>query len=1092
MITGSTSLGSLVVYLQANSTQFDRSFREAEAQVNLSGGRMIKAAAAVGAGMATAITAFAVSSVKAYAEFDNAMTKSVAIMGKVSASTRKEMEKTARVLSTQTATSAAKAAEAYYFLASAGMNAEQAMASLAVVERFGAAGAFDMAKATEILADAHSALGLRVQDTVKNIENLTRVSDVLVEAANRSNGSVQQFGEALTTKAAAALRNLNKEVEEGVAVLAVYADQGIKGSLAGEKLAIILRDTQTAARENAEAWKSLGVSAFDAQGAMLPIVDIVEDLENLMGPLSDQAKSAAFALLGFNDRSVDAFKSLLGTTQKIREYEAAFKSAGGVTQKVAETQLTSFSQQMQILKNRVTEVQLAVGEGLMPQLVALNNMLKKSYSETNGFSNQVKSLADDIKVFFEVGLGSVMNFFEGVRIALAGLRIALMEIIIQVQRAILLTTKFTAKGVKILETGITLFTGKSFTKPLFDKNIKELEDGMDTMSKARDQLIEDFWKGFDGPEGDLRPWEKMNRRIAEAGAKLQAEMAKANEGLLQQMEQRQRIVDSAASTFSTTSISTPSLTPQATATSSAFAVPDLAAGVGFTAPSTGTSAFASSLKLNVAVIEQATVAARNWSVEELDMLGRVGEMRQALVSPYEQAAKQIEAYAFLLKEGKIEQSEFNKAVQLFAKGIDNLPKEVKELTSEQLELLASSEELKKSLMHPYEVAAERIKEFTFLREKGRLTEEEYKRAVDSVSLGVDNLAERVKNLSEEQLEIIGNKDQLIDALKDPFEIAIEKLERYQLLLKEGVVGMTPQLLEQAKQQAFSGSQFFSMPATGLPGAGGGAPGVPGPGAQPQGFDQFSGFMGMDQTQNDLQRLQNQEELLRQSYERQKQIVIDATTLTEEERLRILKQGEENFNRMSQQYNTARNHLLLTSAEGMFSDLADIAKNAAGEQSGIYKMMFAASKAFAIADSMVKIQQAIASAAAAPWPANIAAIAQVVSLTAGLIGNIQSVMMTFEGGGYTPSGPRSGGVDGRGGFLAVMHPDEKVTDLTREREQGDTTQSGEAVNIYITQTFTGGVTEHDLARAKEEMKRETAVAVLDGISRGGQFRKGIRR
>ncbi|MFP4239517.1 MAG: tape measure protein [Rhodosalinus sp.] len=39
---------------------------------------------------------------------------------------------------------------------------------------------------------------------------------------------------------------------------------------------------------------------------------------------------------------------------------------------------------------------------------------------------------------------------------------------------------------------------------------------------------------------------------------------------------------------------------------------------------------------------------------------------------------------------------------------------------------------------------------------------------------------------------------------------------------------------------------------------------------------------------------------------------------------------------------------------------------------------------------------------------------------------------FAGGGYTGDAPRSGGLDGRGGFLAMMHPRETVTDHTRQR------------------------------------------------------------
>jgi hypothetical protein len=40
--------------------------------------------------------------------------------------------------------------------------------------------------------------------------------------------------------------------------------------------------------------------------------------------------------------------------------------------------------------------------------------------------------------------------------------------------------------------------------------------------------------------------------------------------------------------------------------------------------------------------------------------------------------------------------------------------------------------------------------------------------------------------------------------------------------------------------------------------------------------------------------------------------------------------------------------------------------------------------------------------------------------------------SFAGGGYTGNGSRTGGMDGQGGFMAMMHPQEVVTDLTRSR------------------------------------------------------------
>jgi len=99
------------------------------------------------------------------------------------------------------------------------------------------------------------------------------------------------------------------------------------------------------------------------------------------------------------------------------------------------------------------------------------------------------------------------------------------------------------------------------------------------------------------------------------------------------------------------------------------------------------------------------------------------------------------------------------------------------------------------------------------------------------------------------------------------------------------------------------------------------------------------------------------------------------------------------------------HLRLTTASDMFGNLADISKAWAGEQSGIYKTMFAMSKAFAIADATVKIAQGIAAAAANPWPLNLFAMASVIAATASIVSSIQAVQLEF-GGGKAAGGPVS--------------------------------------------------------------------------------------
>jgi hypothetical protein len=75
--------------------------------------------------------------------------------------------------------------------------------------------------------------------------------------------------------------------------------------------------------------------------------------------------------------------------------------------------------------------------------------------------------------------------------------------------------------------------------------------------------------------------------------------------------------------------------------------------------------------------------------------------------------------------------------------------------------------------------------------------------------------------------------------------------------------------------------------------------------------------------------------------------------------------------------------------------------------------------------------------------------------AGLVGNmmggigggfgsaLQGALTSFDGGGWTGNGSRSGGLDGRGGFLAMLHPREQVYDTTRGQGGG----GGIVMNVY---------------------------------------------
>ena len=100
-----------------------------------------------------------------------------------------------------------------------------------------------------------------------------------------------------------------------------------------------------------------------------------------------------------------------------------------------------------------------------------------------------------------------------------------------------------------------------------------------------------------------------------------------------------------------------------------------------------------------------------------------------------------------------------------------------------------------------------------------------------------------------------------------------------------------------------------------------------------------------------------------------------------------------------------------------------------------------SSVMANAAAMAKIGAAAATPAALVATATMggatAAASAGLTSTVGLAQALAAAGGSFEGGGFTGMGARSGGIDGRGGFPAILHPNETVIDHTRGQGQGIT-------------------------------------------------------
>lgn len=180
---------------------------------------------------------------------------------------------------------------------------------------------------------------------------------------------------------------------------------------------------------------------------------------------------------------------------------------------------------------------------------------------------------------------------------------------------------------------------------------------------------------------------------------------------------------------------------------------------------------------------------------------------------------------------------------------------------------------------------------------------------------------------------------------------------------------------------------------------------------------------------------------------------------------------------------------LNSMSSAFGAMTDVLRNSGREQSGIFKALFLAQKAFSIASSIVAIQTGIAQASALPFPANLAAMASVIAATASIIGTIQG---TNYGGGRRYGGPVAAGSmyrvneSGRPEMFTARNGAQYMLPTANGRvTSADAVgrDRGGASQVIVHAPISLSVSGVPDRRTREHLAADLAVEIQDAVERG---------
>lgn len=231
-----------------------------------------------------ALTAVAGAAIYAALNFDKQMSE-VGAVANATADQLGQLRQAAIEAGQATVFSASESAKAEAELAKAGVSTADILGgALTGALSLASAGTLDLADAATISANAMNTFGLSGAD-------VGHIADVLSAAANKSAANVGDLGLGLQQVGLVA-HQVGLSFEETTALLAAFADRGLRGSDGATSLKTALLRLAAPTKTASDLLDHLHLSLYDANGQMKDIVTVTGDLQAALKDLTPAQRNA--------------------------------------------------------------------------------------------------------------------------------------------------------------------------------------------------------------------------------------------------------------------------------------------------------------------------------------------------------------------------------------------------------------------------------------------------------------------------------------------------------------------------------------------------------------------------------------------------------------------------------------------------------------------------------------------------------------------------------------------------------------------------------------------------------------------------------
>lgn len=246
-------------------------------------------------------------------------------------------------------------------------------------------GVMDAARATNTAIDTTADFAVQAMNQfgLAN-EDAAHVLDVMVAVSNSSAQTFEDLGWAFTQCGKLA-KESGYSFEDTAAAVGMLANLGIKGTAAGTSMKSMLVNLSKPSKEVKKVFDSIGLDIKDPSGNLRPLRDILVDMLEKTKGLDAVDRNEFFANV-FGMRGLPGALGLANAS--VEDFEAmtqAVASADGAAAETAATMDSGIGGALRRLKSALEGVQIAIAEGVKPELEKLIDAFTPLVTKTAEF-----------------------------------------------------------------------------------------------------------------------------------------------------------------------------------------------------------------------------------------------------------------------------------------------------------------------------------------------------------------------------------------------------------------------------------------------------------------------------------------------------------------------------------------------------------------------------------------------------------------------------------------------------------------------------------------------------------------------------------